>query len=104
MFTQGATGQYWPILDNISQFLTVFGNIWTKSECFLQYPNSDKTDLKQSKLNNIEQFQAILDNIGQYWQSFFQLEVRSYRTSFRSLEMSKQGATQQYWSTLDNIS
>ena len=65
MSKQGVTGQYWSILDNISQCLTILGYIWqycTISECSLQYHISDKSELKYS----LEQYWAIQDNIGQY--------------------------------------
>ena len=63
---QATTGQYWWILDNITQCLTILGNIWqywSISERSLHHHNSDKSDLKKS----LERYWTILDNILPYW-------------------------------------
>ena len=79
MFKHGATGQYWSVLDNIKQWLTILGYIW-QYEQYLNVPyniislirlswNSHLSNIEQYRtiLGNIEQYWAILDNIGQYW-------------------------------------
>ena len=89
MFKHGATGQYWSVLDNISQWLTILGYIWQYGQ-YLNVPYNIISLIRfswNSHLNNTGQYWAILDNtghnIGQYWAIL--------------------GNIGQYWAIFDNI-
>ena len=70
MSTQDANGQYWSLQDNISQCLTILGNIWQ----YLNVPDNITTQTRVGwniHLSNIEQYWTIFEgNIGQYLTKF----------------------------------
>ena len=84
MSKQATTWQYWSVLDNFGQWLTILGYIWQYGQ-YLNVPYNIITLIRYKiELNlSLEQYWTIQDNIGQYWTT--------------------PGNIGQYWAILDNI-